>query len=154
MEKTGASAILFPEQTLKEIYGELKSWLEENGLGMIPEAAFPAFISGLLHRIRIRGGIDHPYLEKYRKEGLKLWDLNWMRDNRHFLNRMYHPKSRFPKLVTSAHHTRGLLDTTNTQTANWFHAYFKKSFIMVPSYPQILNDFYEKLFVQLSIREF
>ena len=149
LEKTGASAILFPEEKLKEIYSELKPWLDTNNLGIIPETDFPAFISGMLHRMRIRGGIDHPYLEKYRKEGLKLWDLNWMRDNRHFLNRMYHPKSRFPKLVTSAHHARGLLDTTNTQTANWFHAYFKKSFILVPSYPQILNDFYEKLFVQL-----
>lgn len=152
LEKTGASAVLFPEEKLKEVYSELKSWLELNNLGMIPETDFPAFLSGLLHRIRIRGGIDHPYLEKYRKEGLKLWDLNWMRDNRHFLNRMFLPKSRFPKLVTTGLHTRGLLDTTNTQTTNWYHAYLIKAFITVPAYPQILNDFFIKLFEILATK--
>ena len=146
LEKTGASAVLFPEEKIKEIYSELKPWLDVNNLGMIDESGFHSFLSGILHRIRIRGGIDHPYLEKYRKEGLKLWDLNWMRDNRHFLNRMYHPKSRFPKLVTSNAHTRGLLDTTNSQSANWFHSYLTKTFITVPAYHQILNEFFVKLF--------
>jgi len=146
LEKTGASAVLFPEEKIEEIYGELKPWLDVNNLGMIDENGFHSFLSGILHRIRIRGGIDHPYLEKYRKDGLKLWDLNWMRDNRHFLNRMYHPKSRFPKLVTTNPHTRGLLDTTNSNATNWFHTYLTKSFITVPAYHEILNDFFKKLF--------
>jgi len=152
LEKTGASAVFFPEKKIKEIHAELKSWLDSNNLGMIPETDFPAFVNGILHRIRIRGGIDHPYLEKYRKEGLKLWDLNWMRDNRHFLNRMFHENSRFPKLVTNFPHTRGLLDTTNTHSNNWYHAYLKKSLITVPAYPQILNEFFVKLFEILSAK--
>jgi DEAD/DEAH box helicase domain-containing protein len=152
LEKTGASAVFFPEERIKAIFQEIKPWLDSNNLAMIQESEFHSFISGMLHRIRIRGGIDHPYLVKYRTEGLKVWDLNWMRDNRHFLNKMYHPKARFPKMITTSHHSRGLLDTTNTQTANWFHSYFIKSFITVPTYAPILNDFFVKLFEILTIR--
>ncbi len=146
LEKSGASAVLFPEEKIRAIFQEIKPWLDDNNLSMIDEDGFHSFLAGILHRIRIRGGIDHPYLEKYRNEGLKLLDLNWMRDNRHFLNKLYHPKSRFPKLVTSNVHLRGLLDTTNTQTANWFHSYFTKSFVNAPAYHPIQNDFFVKLF--------
>lgn len=87
------------------------------------------FTNLLLHRVRIRGAVDHLYLNKYRTERLSIWDLNWMKDSRHFLNPRYNPnKSRFPKLLTDGSSRDNLLDTVHAKNSNWFHSYFRKSF--------------------------
>jgi DEAD/DEAH box helicase domain-containing protein len=76
---------------------------------------------------------------------LKLWDLNWMRDNRHFLNKMFHPRARFPRLLTTKAHGQGLLDSTYTNTNNWYRSYYLKSFPLASGYHELVNDFYKKL---------
>ncbi|MCB0669229.1 MAG: DEAD/DEAH box helicase, partial [Saprospiraceae bacterium] len=147
LEKSATSGVRFDTHQLKKIYPLIKDWLDENNLMMISEEKFLPFLNGLLHRIRIRGGIDHPYLSKFRNKELRLWDLNWMRDNSHFLNRLFDERSsRLPKLVTSEYHQRGLLDSTYASGNNWYHKYFSKSFPLASNYYTVINEFYVTLF--------
>ncbi len=146
LEKTGASAVMFDVEKLKSVYPEMAEWLDANNLSMITENNLLSFANGILHRVRTRGGIDHKYLSKFRNGALKLWDLNWMKDNRHFLNKLFHPRSRFPRLLTVQPHGLGLLDSTFTNTNNWYRSYFVKSFPMASSYHALVNDFYARLF--------
>ncbi|MBK7039964.1 MAG: DEAD/DEAH box helicase [Bacteroidetes bacterium] len=101
LEKSGASAVKFDEEKIRAIFPAMQEWLNQNNLAMIEEKDLLPFVNGILHRVRTRGGIDHEYLSKFRNASLKLWDLNWMRDNRHFLNKMFHPRARFPRLLTT-----------------------------------------------------
>jgi len=146
LEKTGASAVKFDEEKLNAVYADIAEWLNSNNLSLITDAALLPFVNGILHRVRTRGGIDHEYLSKFRNGSLKLWDLNWMRDNRHFLNKMFHPRSRFPRLLTTEAHGQGLLDSTFTNTNNWYRSYYLKSFPMASAYSGLVNEFYVKLF--------
>jgi len=146
LEKSGASAVKFDEEKIKAVFPAMEEWLNQNNLSTIDEEEFLPFVNGILHRVRTRGGIDHEYLSKFRSESLHLWALNWMKDNRHFLNKMFHPRSRFPRLLTTQTHSRGLLDSTFTNNNNWYRSYYLKSFKMAPSYHGIVNDFYIKLF--------
>ena len=145
LEKSGASAVKFDELKLKAVYPAMQEWLNLNSLSMIDEKDLLPFVNGILHRVRTRGGIDHEYLSKFRGASLKLWDLNWMRDNRHFLNKMFHQRARFPRLLTTKAHGQGLLDSTYTTTNNWYRSYFIKSFHIASNYNEIVNEFYKKL---------
>jgi DEAD/DEAH box helicase domain-containing protein len=146
LEKSKASAIKFDEEKLSLVFPSIKAWLEQNNLGFIEESVFSTFVNGILHRIRIRGGVDHEYLRKFREVDLKLWDLNWMKDPRHFLNRYFGNRARLPKLITTQVHSRNILDTTFTNTSNWFRNYFIKSFPSSSNYHAIVNEFYQQLF--------
>ncbi|MBS1636193.1 MAG: DEAD/DEAH box helicase [Bacteroidetes bacterium] len=146
LEKSGASAVKFDEQKVVAVFPAIKEWLMQNNLGTITEEIFLPFINGILHRVRTRGGVDHEYLSKFRNNGLQLWDLNWNSDNRHFLNKYFGKKSRFPRLVTTEAHGRGLLDSTFTNSNNWYRYYFIKSFQMASHHHAIVNEFYQKLF--------
>jgi len=145
LEKSGASAVKFDEEKITAIYPAMKEWLNQNNLTIIEEKDLLPFVNGVLHRIRTRGGIDHEYLNKFRNGSLKLWDLNWMRDNRHFLNKLFGKRARFPRLLTTKAHGQGLLDSTFTNTNNWYRSYFIKSFPLASNYHGLVNDFYKKL---------
>lgn len=153
LEKTGSSAVSFNQLELEQTFEELQGWMQNNLLEQIDKETFVKFLNGILHRMRIRGAVDHEYLTKFRTNDLKLWDLNWMRDARHFLNRKYHPKSRIPKLVGNKMHSRGVLDTTFAKTTNWFHTYFVKTFPLAPNHNELINEFYTQLFDQLASQE-
>ena len=99
LEKTGSSAVGFDTSLIQSTFNLMSDWMRSNLMDTVEVDEFTKFVLGILHRIRLRGGVDHEYLSKFRSNDLKLWDLNWMRDGRHFLNRNYHPKSRIPKLV-------------------------------------------------------
>ncbi len=144
LEKTGASAVNFDQAQLEKAFTMLEPWLAENLMGAFEKGPFLHFLNGFLHRIRIRGGVNHEYLSKFRTRNLKLWDLNWMNDKRHFLNRRFGPKSRFPRLATTQAEHRGLLDSTFSNQDNWFHAYLKKSFPLAP-YRDAINEFFAQL---------
>ncbi len=146
LEKTGASAVKFDKTKLDQVYPLFREWLEANNLAMITEPDLLPFMNGILHRIRIRGGIDHEYLSKFRNGDLKLWDLNWYNDKRHFLNKYFGKNSRFPRLITTDPHTRGLLDSTFTNSNNWYRNFYIKSFQTASNYHALVNDFYKKLF--------
>ena len=146
LEKSQASTVKFDTEHLELVYLNMKGWLDANNLVMIEKEGFLTFLNGILHRIRIRGAVDHEYLSKFRNEGLRLWDLNWMNDNRHFLNRYFGTRSRLPKLITTHPHSKGLLDTTFTNSNNWFRSYYTKSFPLASNYSELVNDFYKQLF--------
>ena len=58
---------------------------------------------------------------------------------------MFHPRARFPRLLTTKVHGQGLLDSTYTKTNNWYRSYYLKSFQMASGYHELVNDFYKKL---------
>lgn len=150
LEKTGSSAVYFDLKKMDSVYDLLQPSLEKAGLTAINKPEFDKFLNAFLHRLRTRGGVAHEYLNKFRTNNLKLWDLNWNRDKRHYLNRRFGPKSRFPKLITFLVENRGLLDSTFTKQENWYHAYYKKSFQMAPTYVDGVNEFYTQLLSILS----
>jgi len=150
LEKTGSSSVGFNNALFKDVYEAMHKWMGENLLESIDQESFVLFLNGILHRMRIRGAVDHEYLSKFRSTSVRLWDLNWMKDKRHYLNKLFHPSARFPKLVCNYPHTRNVLDTTFARKTNWFHTYFKKSFEMAPNNNALLNEFYELLFEKLA----
>jgi DEAD/DEAH box helicase domain-containing protein len=145
LEKSGASAVKFDEEKIRAVFPAMQEWLNQNNLDIIEEKDFLPFVNGILHRVRTRGGIDHEYLSNFRNVSLKLWDLNWMKDNRHFLNKMFHSRARFPRLLTTRAHSQGLLDSTYTNTNNWYRSYYLKSFPLASGYHELVNEFYQKL---------
>lgn len=150
LEKTGSSASRFRQEAMDKVFPALRTWLIENQMQSITPGDFEKFLNGFLHRVRIRGGIDHLYLSKYRSSGLRLWELNWTSDKRHYLNRRFGPQSRFPKLLTSVPESRGLLDSTFTRQDNWFHSYFRKCFPLAPPSQDAANEFFSELLNVLS----
>jgi DEAD/DEAH box helicase domain-containing protein len=151
LEKTGSSGVYIPDEDLQKAWSKVEPWLDANEpSGTIAEKDFMVFLNLILHRIRTRGAISHPFLNKYRDRDLSLWDLNWMRDSRHFLNRKFGPRTRIPKLLTYEKDSRGLLDSTLARTTNWYHQYYKKSFQQASNYPEIINEFYQKVLISLA----
>jgi len=145
LEKTSSSAVHFQEDALEKAWDDIKYWLEANNLENIQREEFLKFILLFLHRIRTRGGISHSYFEKFRSGSLSPWDLNWQKDNRHFLNKKFGTRTRFPRLLAAEKDiSNGLLDSTFTNASNWFHQYFDKCFPFRPAGTDILNEFYRK----------
>lgn len=145
LEKTGASSVYFDPERLAQTLELLSGWLQQNDVsGSINSQALLRFTNLVLHRARNRGAIDHVFLKKFREEKLSLWDLNWQKDNRHFLNPKFSARSRLPKLLTNADSRSNLLDTTRAKNTNWFHAYFRKSFLQASSEPNFINEFYDQ----------
>lgn len=146
LEKTASSAVSFDVNDLKKVWSLMEPWLKSNEPSQtIEENGFLLFLDLLLHRIRTRGAISHQYLSKFREHNLKLWDLNWMKDSRHFLNKKFHPRSRIPKLLTHQKETRGLLDSTQTRATNWFHQYYHQSFPFASEHTDLKNEFFQQL---------
>jgi DEAD/DEAH box helicase domain-containing protein len=150
LEKTGASGVKFDESLLLQVHPLMRACLDANNLAVIGEQELLHFMQGILHRMRVRGGVDHEYLSKFRGKELSLWDLNWMKDGTHFLNQRFGKKSRLPRMITTEPHTRDLLDTTCTNKKNWFHVYFIRNFPMATNYQAVVNDFYRQLFSTLE----
>lgn len=151
LEKTGASAIHFDYDKIQLLFPALHNWLSENQLGMITASELEAYVHGILQRLRQKGAIDHPHLEKYRASGLRLWDLNWSRDSRHYLNRTYGPRTRKPKvLITNPRPPEGA-ESTYGQAMNWYLAYFKKGFPLAPAGNfQLINEFHQQLATEMT----
>lgn len=145
LEKTGASSVFFDPSRLDKAWEHMKEWLSENDVSQsIKKEEWSRFTNLILHRSRQRGAIDHNYLSKFRAERLSLWDLNWQKDTRHFLNPKFGTRSRLPKLITHQDSKGNLLDTTKTKTTNWFHTYFRKTFIQSSVESNWINEFFEQ----------
>jgi DEAD/DEAH box helicase domain-containing protein len=150
LEKTGSSGVFFDPASVEEVWERISPWLDANEpSGTIKKEKFLKFVHLILHRIRSRGAISHTYLEKFRTQDLKMWDLNWMKDQRHFLNKKFGPQTRIPKPVTYQKESRGILDSTFSQSTNWFHVYFKQSFQQSTNNSDFLNEFFEELLIRL-----
>lgn len=145
LELTGSSAPYFMKEDINEVYDLIQPWLQENNLQTITPEEFGRFAEGFLMRMRQHGGINHPYLDKFRKD-LRLWDLNWNRDNKHFLNRLFGPNSRrlkaFITVPANSEEAKQNSDSSFTNRSNWYFDYFKKCFPMAAAYAPLSNDFY------------
>jgi len=149
LEKTSSSAPSFNHEKFENVFSKMESWLNDNMLERITQEEFLKFLNGCLHRMRIRGAVNHDYLVDFRQKNLRIIELNWIYNKRHYLNKQFHQRARFPKLVVNYPDNRGIIDSTFAKTTNWFHAYFKKSFQFVPDNTAVINEFYQKLFEQL-----
>lgn len=145
LEKSGASAACFDDEKLHQVFPLMEAWMQSNNLGIIHETEFLQFLNGMLHRVRIRGGIDHEFFSKFRSGKLELRELNWWQDSRHFLNHNFGTRTRLPKLLTNTPHAKGMLDTTFSAGHNWFKDYFLKTFQFATNYSPIINDFFTRL---------
>lgn len=158
LEKSGASATYFDEDQLRNIYKCMKPWLDANKLDRITRQHFVQFTNGVLHRIRMRGAVDHPFLNRFREVKSKTFELSNIKGSPYFLSRHFGARARFPKLVATAHlDSHSILDTTyvNPRMQNWYKYYFLKCFtsdlsngeMLMAEIPDALyNDFYQKLF--------
>lgn len=158
LEKSGASATYFVEDQLRNVYKLMKPWLDENRLERITRQHFVQFANGVLHRIRMRGAVDHPFLYRFREVKSKTYELSNLKGSPYFLSRHFSPRARFPKLVATSHlDSHSILDTTyvNPRMLNWYKYYFLKCFkadlsnneMLMAEIPDgLFNDFYQKLF--------
>ena len=161
LEKTGASASYFKAEKLQEVYEEMKDWLTENKFECLVEheTEFCQLVNGVLHRMRIRGGVDHPYFDLYRKSKLKMNELNWRYvTNGYFLNKYFGGSSRFPKFVGTIYTREGgdMLDITMTRgkNYNWYFRYVIATYRKLEEFTiptvEAVNDFYVELFETLN----
>lgn len=145
LEKTGASSVHFDRDALRKSWVLMRKWIEQNDVSrQINEGDFLKLSNVILHRMRNRGAVDNLFLKKYREGELRLWDLNWSRDKRHYLNPKFGTRSRLPKLISKENSKKGLLDATSTKLNNWYHAYFKKTFPLAAVTNEFLNEFYSE----------
>lgn len=154
LEKTGASASFFRKESIEKVYEAMVEWMNDNNMGVQAKQKedFLHFVYGILHRMRMRGAVDHPYLAKFREELLKKEGLNWDRDGRHFLNKRLGGSMQLPRLLTTTHNPKQalLLDVVTKQkdaNQNWYSLYFFQQFkdLGVSSNMSLFNDFMRKL---------
>ena len=157
LEKTGSSATFFKSEDIHKVYDLMKEFLMDNNLGYVAddERAFCHYVYGILQRMRRHGAVDHPYLDKYRKEALTLWALNWNRDGRHFLNRPFGGMVRFPKLigVNFQGTNDDMLDIVvlRREKPNWYTNYFWRYFNWpIEKNLTQYNDFIRMLFCKME----
>jgi len=158
LEKSGASATYFDEAKLLQVYTEMKPWLNTNLIGKISRQHFVQFVNGLLHRIRMRGAVDHPFLNQFREVKSDTYHLSNYKGSPHFLCHIFGARSRYPKVVTNARLANGknILDSTyvNPRMTNWYKHYFLKCFTKDLSVGDFLmeeipDDLYNEFFTEL-----
>jgi DEAD/DEAH box helicase domain-containing protein len=65
-EKTGSSITYFKNEDLELVYNHINPWLVKENMSVICKEEFIKFLNAFSHRLRTRGGIDHPYLNNFR----------------------------------------------------------------------------------------
>jgi DEAD/DEAH box helicase domain-containing protein len=152
LEKTGSSAAFFDAKKLQDVFTHVKPWLDENALENITEEEFLRFLIVFLHRLRVRGGVDHIYLNKFRTGRSSYYLITQNVNNNYFLIRNFGKDTRLPKFITDQTNRFGVFDlTTRTVATNWYHTYFKKAFPLMPDNADLVNEFYTKLLETLSL---
>lgn len=157
LEKTGSSATFFKSEDIHKVYDLMKDFLIDSNLGYVAddERAFCHYVYGILQRMRRHGAVDHSYLDKFRKEALTQWALNWNRDGRHFLNRPFGGMVRFPKLIgiNFQGSNDDMLDIVvlRRQKPNWYTNYFWRHFNWpIEQNMTLFNDFIRMLFSKME----
>ncbi|OHX65139.1 DEAD/DEAH box helicase [Flammeovirga pacifica] len=155
LEKTQSSATYFDIDKLITAFQVMKPWLIENRMELLEQEHFLLFSLGILHRMRQKGAVDHSFLQKFRTTKSDTFNLNWARDDRHFMNKNFGPSSRIPKLISPSKKF-DVYDSpiTKGSTANWFHTHFRKSissrYAVFTDNVDAINDFYLKFFEVLT----
>lgn len=161
LEKVGSAATFFHYEDVEKVWNGMQVFMKDNGFGIIAgeehKQDFMTFINAILHRMRIHGSVNHEYLDCYRGRRLDTYELNWIKNPIHFLNRNFGRGSKFPKLVmTTSCKSKDLQKSSFIDSAYskggssrpWFHNYFIKTFIGfgVPNDVRMLNDLFYALF--------
>lgn len=150
LEKSGASAAWFEPERLQRVYGLMAPWLRDNAMASIDEKSFLVFLTQVLHRVRYRGGIDHPYLHRFRTEKSSYYHLTQNVNKAFFLMRNFGRRTRLPRMVSDEARPNSVFDGTNTGVSSWFHTHFRKSFPLAPSHQDAVREFYSLLLETLS----
>jgi DEAD/DEAH box helicase domain-containing protein len=159
LEKTGSSATYFKNEDLELVYNHINPWLAKENMSVISKEDFIKFLNAFLHRLRTRGGIDHPYLNNFRtlrKNGTSdYFQIKSATNKKYFLIRNFGKTTRLPKFISDDGRTTGVFDLTLklSPSTNWFHTYFKKSFPLVPQSDPLINEFYSQLLKVLASSE-
>lgn len=151
LEKTGSTATYFKEDDIKKTYESIKAWMDANSLGNIEYHEFSRYLNAFLHRLRIRGGLHHPYLQMFRTGKSNYYLITTKTNKQYFLLRNFGKKTRLPKFITDQV-ASSVFDFTckNTPSTNWFHLYFRKSFPLAQNNDSLVNEFYSRLLNTLS----
>ena len=157
LEKVGSSACFFDRDQLEDVFTIMQPWMRENQLDYVADdrQRFLLFLNGLLHRMRLRGAVDHPYYERYRGSEFKQVNLNWsfQLQHIHFLNKKFFGNVQFPKFLLT-HYERDLSDTLDItemqgNNVNWYAQFFQRSLegsqFGQKAYREVINDFYQRL---------
>lgn len=162
LEKVGSSASFFDKEMLEDVFGRMQEWLRFNNLEYVAEdkERFLFFLNGLLHRMRLRGAVDHPYFDLYRNKDIKFYTLNWngQLQHIHFLNKKFGMNVQFPKFILTQYNRElaDTLDITAVQRSkmNWYSQYFHKALegtnSMRKAYEEQVNDFYVELYKKME----
>jgi DEAD/DEAH box helicase domain-containing protein len=152
LEKTGCSSTFFKIEDIERVFDLILPWINKEGMTSINRNDFTLFLNAFLHRLRIRGGIDHLYLNKFRTEKSNYYLITTRVNKKFFLLKNFGKKTRLPKFISDDGISGGVFDITLklTPSTNWFHVYFKKSFPLVPQSDSLINEFYSHLLKVLS----
>jgi DEAD/DEAH box helicase domain-containing protein len=154
LEKTGTAAAFIEASLLRTSFEMMLPWLDKNNLNNLGEDEFLRFLAGFLHRLRIRGGVDHPYLHKFRSEKSNYYLITQNTNKGYYFMQNFGKRSRLPKLITDSRSNKTrVFDRTARIAANmnWFHAYFIKSFTWAREKEvELINEFYSQLLEILS----
>jgi DEAD/DEAH box helicase domain-containing protein len=160
LEKTGSAGAFFETAVFTNVYNNLKKWFATQqipDLKLPKEALFTQFLTVFLHRMRIRGAIEHPYLDTYRTDKSGYFSLTVQRNPQYFMMRNFGKRTRLPKLLTDQRFRQGktiqtAFDVTERESVlNWFHAYFLKYFEWLTEEDKnLINDFYSQLLTELE----
>ncbi|MBN2092759.1 DEAD/DEAH box helicase, partial [candidate division KSB1 bacterium] len=154
LEKTGSSATFFDKERLFLCYDKITGWLKDNSLDAISREEFLHFLIVFLHRLRRRGGVDHPYLNRFRSGRSSYYLITQATNPQHFFIHNFGKNTRLPKFITDLQNPYGVFDlTTRSTSINWFHTYFTKTFTLAPNNADLVNDFYSKLLDVLALEE-
>lgn len=152
LEKTGCVGVNFESEKLKKVVIGLIAWMgnAENAFdkALIDTPTLMRLLTGSLHRMRVRGGVDDGFLEIYRTVEPRGYALRWAAkgnkkcqdEKPYFLPIFY--QGRLPHLLTTDSSTslskatsrnpQGLqLDRTDSNRngdRNWFYQYFNSCF--------------------------
>jgi len=154
LEKSGASATSYDAGRMVDVFNQLHHWLQQNELKeRVEREDFLKFLNGFLHRLRTKGGVDHPYLTKYRTERTNYYLITQNVNKQFFLMQNFGKNTRLPKFITLSpgKNTTAFDIVQMDKKQNWFSAYFLKSFPQVrDTEMQLINEFYENLLESLN----
>jgi DEAD/DEAH box helicase domain-containing protein len=154
LEKTGVSVSFIEQERIRIVYNQMKFWLKENQLHDILEENFVKLVTGFLYRLRIRGGIDHIFLKKFRTEKSNYYLITAKTNPQHTFIKNFGKRTRLPKFISDDKSiiAKNIFDVTYVREnakSNWYHEYFRKCFVIFSggsdSEKLLINDFYEKL---------
>lgn len=155
LEKSGASAVEFDIHQFEDVFTQIQYWLQKETFGdSIDRNSFSKFLLGFLHRLRLKGGVDHIYLKKYRTEKTNYWLITQNANKKHFLIKNFGKNTRLPKFATlSPGPNTSAFEIIQTQGGkqNWYSTWFLKCFPMVNKVETtFINEFYQQLLQYLE----